>query len=123
MRNYLRLYFISFFFHLFGDHLDLPVLTHSFPTRRPSHLAFGLFFRSIFSRDSASSSSATDPPTGSFVNASSRGCSRRRVARCPICNGAGRKVLRVASSGGAGGRCYSVAVRRAICWSMTAAAR
>src|SRR3546814_15444435 len=32
----------SFFFLIHGDHLDLHVLTHSFPTRRSSDLLVGL---------------------------------------------------------------------------------
>src|SRR3546814_20064354 len=37
--SWLWLYSLYFFFELYGDHLDLHVLTHSFPTRRSSDLA------------------------------------------------------------------------------------
>src|SRR3546814_9429265 len=34
--------FVYFFFECYGDHRDLHVLTHSFPTRRSSDLSAGL---------------------------------------------------------------------------------
>src|SRR3546814_18673556 len=38
----------SFFFYVYGDHLDRHVLTHSFPTRRSSDLASGRGDRNHF---------------------------------------------------------------------------
>src|SRR3546814_10062935 len=38
--------YVYFFFDGYGDHRDLPLLTHSFPTRRSSDLAAGAGFPS-----------------------------------------------------------------------------
>src|SRR3546814_11282006 len=54
--------YVVFFFEGYGDHRDLHVLTHSFPTRRSSELAR----TSASDRLATSSSGRTTPVSGSI---------------------------------------------------------
>src|SRR3546814_19833430 len=86
------LYFSVFFFYLYCDHRDLPVLTHPFPTRRSSVLplpwlrsprsATRLSCWRLFSRPASSgrgpSSAAFSPPLSLTIS-----WPRSLVLRCP----------------------------------------
>src|SRR3546814_7150284 len=74
-----------FFFYWYGDHRDLHLLTHSFPTRRSSDLASSWPRCSCWPPASPlrpSSSSATRRPTSRRRSRTSRG--RRSRTRAPL---------------------------------------
>src|SRR3546814_19225018 len=64
----------AFFFYYSGDHRDLHVLTHSFPTRRSSDLQFLIYseanLRGVLARLATDSSAAATPSAGPTTVAS-----------------------------------------------------